>query len=345
MNTKRLDNLRKLISKNKLDAFLITNPVNLRYIFNFGEKGCLALISKEGKTWFFCSTIYLRQAPGYIGSVKTKVLGKEEFFKIVSSMKIKRLGFESEDVTVFRFGELKKKLKGVNLVGQKDLVEKLRTIKDKEELQLIKKAARIADETYKYLLTKIRSGVKEIDLANKIDGFMKLKGAKGISFDPVVAGGTNSAFPHYVAGSRRLARGEAIILDFGCIYKAYCSDLTRTVLKGDVRDRYKTVLRAQEEAIKIIKPGVKCSEVDRVARDVITKAGLGHYFIHGTGHGIGLEVHEMPYLTRSSRDVLKENMVVTVEPGIYIPGWGGVRIEDMILVTRRGHEILTKAKK
>ncbi len=364
MNRQRADELRQSIRKNKIDAFLVSNPVNLRYILNFGQKGCVALISNRKKIRFFCSPIYYQQACCQLKLDDIEILDKEKFSKVIYSEKIKKIGFESDAVSFLEFQKLKKQLKNIKLIPQKNLIEDLRMIKDSKEINLIRKAAKIAGEAYNHIKSNVHIGLNEVEVADKIYNFMRLKGTQGASFDFVVAGGPNSAFPHHIPSSRKFINNDMIVLDLGCIYKGYCSDITRTIcfeenkknkqypykklskqLKINYSTVYKIVFNAQKEAIKLIKPGIKCADVDQAARMVIKKAGLENFFIHSTGHGVGLEVHEMPYLSKDSKDILRENMIVTVEPGIYIAGWGGVRIEDMILVTKKGYDILTKSGK
>lgn len=356
MYTKRCHKLRNLLRKNKIDALLLSNPFNLQYLLGFGPRGCMALVSATAEILFSGPALHYEEARVKLKVPEVEILTEENFFKLIRTKKFKKIAFEPKSTSFFRFQVLNKKLKGIKLIPQEDLVESLRIVKEPEELKLIKKAARVIDEIWREMKRYIKPGFTEIEVANKIENLIRMTGANKAAFDLVVAGGPNSAFPHHGAGSRKFLNGDIIILDLGVNYQGYCSDLTRTVVAGKYKKLnekieisyplvYAAVLAAQKEAIKIIRPGVKCSEVDKAAREIIRKAGLEKFFIHSTGHGLGLEVHERPYLNKKSKDTLKENMVITIEPGIYIPGWGGVRIEDMVLVTRTGYEILTQAPK
>jgi len=226
---------------------------------------------------------------------------------------------------------------------------------------LIRKSAQICVAAFRFIKRRIRIGMKEKTIACQLEYFMKKRGAEKPSFDIIVASGGNTAYPHYQTGERKIRVGDCLLIDVGCVYKGYCSDLTRPLFldiiknnfkegvraqlsfefKGKYGKIYETVRKAQRAAIEKIGPGVKCSSIDSAARKVIARAGLGDYFIHRTGHGVGLDVHELPWVEGNSKQVLKPRMVLTVEPGVYIPGFGGVRIEDMVLVTKKGYEVLT----
>jgi len=210
-------------------------------------------------------------------------------------------------------------------------------------------AARIADKAFNRICKLIKPGITERDIALELEFYMKKLGATSTSFTSIVASGERSALPHGTATDKKIKEGEFLTLDFGCVYNGYCSDMTRTVVIGKANERqreiYSVVLEAQEKALKYIKPGVKGCDVDRVARDIIKEKGFGQYFGHGLGHSLGLEIHESPRLSPTSNDILQEGMVVTDEPGIYIPDFGGVRIEDLVLVTATGFEVLSNSPK
>ncbi|MFH1784374.1 MAG: Xaa-Pro peptidase family protein [bacterium] len=357
MNSARIRKLVSLIKKHKIDALLITNPVSLRYFTGFGEEGCLALFKANSTIILACSKMLYHQVCSEVKGGRVRVVLQKRLGDIVKAGKIKSLGFEQEYVSVGALGRLRKMIPRARLVGL-DLVEQIRTIKDKVEIRLLRRSAHIVAQSYRRLLSWLNSGVSEFDLARKASEVMIEKGAEGVSFDPVIAFGSHGAFAHHVPSDKRFSKGAIALIDMGCTYKRYASDVTRTLVKGKGPSRklksgrnityqevYRIVLASQTEAIKKIKPGVPCRYVDKVARNVIEEAGLGEYFVHSTGHGIGMSVHERPSLAPKSKDVLLENMVVTVEPGVYIPGWGGVRIEDMVLVTKRGHKVLSEIPK
>jgi Xaa-Pro aminopeptidase len=236
-------------------------------------------------------------------------------------------------------------------VPTKSLVMDMRAVKDAGEIEILRKAIRLTDEALTAALAQVRPGMAERDLAWLIESYIRTHGTPSVSFEIVVASGPNGARPHARASDAALPAGEPIVIDMGAKMDGYCADLTRTVCLGQPNDPvrfweiYHTVLRAQQAAEAVIRPGVTGKEVDAVARDLIAEAGLGDFFGHGLGHGVGLAVHEMPRLSRLAATPLAAGNVVTVEPGIYLPGWGGVRIEDVVLVTENGVEVLTEAPK
>jgi Xaa-Pro aminopeptidase len=226
---------------------------------------------------------------------------------------------------------------------------KIREVKEEDEIDLIKKACEITDKAFEYILGEIKVGVSEIELANKLDFYMRSLGASGVSFETIVASGVRSAMPHGVASEKSIQKGELITFDFGCVYKGYVSDMTRTVAFGEVapelKEIYQIVLEAQLKVIELAGPGVKISTLDNTARGWIEQHGYGKNFGHALGHGIGLELHETPFLSGRVDDVLVKGNIVTDEPGIYIEGLGGVRIEDDLLITDDGVEVLNKSPK
>ena len=229
------------------------------------------------------------------------------------------------------------------------IVEKLRLIKTDDEISILKDAVKIADDAFQHILGYIKPGVKEIDVSNELEFFMRKQGATSSSFDIIVASGYRSALPHGVASEKEIQSGELVTLDFGALYKGYCSDITRTVAVGEISDElkeiYDTVLQAQLKGMEGIKAGITGKEADALTRDYIKEKGYGEYFGHSTGHGLGLDVHEGPGLSFRSEVPLEERMVVTVEPGIYVPNVGGCRIEDDTIVTTTGNERLSQSTK
>jgi Xaa-Pro aminopeptidase len=262
---------------------------------------------------------------------------------------IKRLGFEKDFVTVGNYQKLAEGLSGIELVGLDDTIIELRAVKDLEEIELLAQAEAIGDKAFAHILDFLRPGLTERQVAIELERHMQDLGASGTSFETIVASGPRSAMPHGVASERVIGKNEFVKLDFGCVYKGYCSDMTRTVVVGKAdgkqREIYHIVLEAQMAALAGIKAGITGVEADALARDVIVAKGYGDNFGHGLGHGVGLAIHELPRASRLSDNVLQPNSIVTVEPGIYLPGWGGVRIEDMVVVQEDGVRNLTSSPK
>ncbi|MFC4182888.1 Xaa-Pro dipeptidase [Saccharococcus thermophilus] len=346
----KLEKLRALFDEHHIDGLLVTNPYNRRYITGFTGTAGVAVISRD-KAVFITDFRYVEQASKQVqGFEIVQHTGPivEEAAKQVARLGIQKLGFEQEDVSYATFKAYESAVKA-ELVPTSHVIEKLRLIKSESEIKILKEAAEIADAAFEHILSFIRPGVKEIDVANELEFFMRKQGATSSSFDTIVASGYRSALPHGVATEKVIEKGELVTLDFGAYYKGYCSDITRTIAVGAISDELKTiydiVLQAQLRGMNGIKPGMTGKEADALTRDYISEKGYGEYFGHSTGHGIGLEIHEGPALSVRSDVVLAPGMVVTVEPGIYIPGLGGVRIEDDTVVTENGNEPLTHSPK
>ena len=278
--------------------------------------------------------------------IDTANLSVSEFLK---SQGDKAYGFEDDYVTFSKFASLKRITPKSVFSPVSSHIDKIRMIKDNTEIEKIKTAAKIADSAYFYILDKISVGKTERQISLELEYFMKSQGAEGLSFDTIVASGVRSALPHGTATDKVIESGDFVTLDFGCKYKGYCSDMTRTVVMGKATDKqkeiYNTVLTAQKAALDTIRAGELAKAVDDAARSIIIDANYGKNFGHGLGHSLGLKVHESPSCSPKSADVLTENMLMTVEPGIYIEDFGGVRIEDLVLVTKDGHENLTTSDK
>jgi len=267
-------------------------------------------------------------------------LGLNETMKsIMETEGIKTLGYENHHLTVKAFEFHKKHLDTIEWLPLEDMIERLRMVKDQSELDLIEYASSIGDAAYKHILKHVSVGMREIDVALELEMFMKKQGASRLSFETIVAG-KRSSLPHAEPTTKTLEKGDFVTLDFGCVYEGYCSDMTRTFVMGKADDEqmrlYNTVLKAQEMALGAIKAGMTGKEVDAIARDYIYDQGYEGYFGHGLGHSLGLQVHENPRLSEQGHMTLQEGMVVTIEPGIYIPDFGGVRIEDLVVVTKEG---------
>lgn len=346
----KLTKLRDALEANNLDAILITSPINRRYVTGFTGTAGVAIISKNDAR-FITDFRYTSQATAQAKEFKViqhKQVIELEIKDQLKALDVKRLGFEKDTITFSQY-EKYKAIFETELVPVSGIVEALRSIKTAEELAIMKKAAKIADDAFEHVLGYIKPGAKEIDISNELEFYMRKLGATSSSFDTIVASGERSALPHGVASDKEIQSGELVTLDFGALYQGYCSDITRTVAVGEINEQlrtiYDTVLEAQLRGVDGIKPGITGKEADAITRDYITEKGYGDYFGHSTGHGVGLEVHETPSLASRSEQKLEPGMVVTIEPGIYVPGVGGCRIEDDLVVTNSGNERLTFAKK
>lgn len=346
----KLEKLRAALSTNNLDAIIITSPYNRRYITDFTGTAGVAIVTMNDAR-FVTDFRYIEQANEQVTEF-TVVEHKKSIIKEISNqlneLNVSRVGFEKDHMTYSTY-ELYKKSIDKELVPVSGIVEKLRLIKTDEEISILKAAAKIADDAFEHIQGFIKPGVKEIDVSNELEFFMRKQGATSSSFDIIVASGYRSALPHGVASDKKIQSGELVTLDYGALYQGYCSDTTRTVAVGEISDElktiYNTVLTAQLKGVEGIKPGITGVKADALTRDYITEKGYGKYFGHSTGHGVGLEVHEGPGLSFKSEVKLEAGMVVTVEPGIYVPNVGGCRIEDDVLVTESGYERLTHASK
>jgi Xaa-Pro aminopeptidase len=341
----RLARLGQVMRENGLDSLLVTRREDVRYLSGFsGSSGSLLVtVSRSCLITDFRYNVQARKETTGI----TILIQKKDHFTAVRDagerMGIDTLWFDESALSVDGLKNLKKK--GFKLKGHADLIKTLRQLKDKVELASIRTAIRRAEEAFRELRKDIKPGATEQGLASKIEYLMRDKGSRRAAFDTIVASGVHGAMPHASVTSRRIKKGDLVTFDFGAEANGYYSDITRTFCVGrpSVRQRevHELVLQAQSAAIRRISIGVPCRAVDAAARDVIKKAGHGRHFGHGTGHGIGLMVHEGPSVSPLSIDTVAENMVFTVEPGVYIPGWGGVRIEDMVQVTETGAKVLT----
>ncbi|MFD0827620.1 M24 family metallopeptidase [Neobacillus sp. M.A.Huq-85] len=346
----KLEKLRESFAANGIDGILITSSYNRRYVSNFTGTAGVVLISSE-KALFITDFRYIEQASKQCQGfeiIKFSTTIPEEVAKQVKQLGINKLGFEADYLTFSEFKSYEKEIEG-ELLPVSGVIEKLRLIKTDAEIKILKEAADIADAAFKHILDFIRPGKTELEVANELEFFMRRAGATSSSFDTIVASGQRSALPHGVASDKVIETGDFVTLDYGAYYKGYVSDITRTVAVGQpdekLKNIYEIVLDAQLRGMEGIKPGMTGKEADAITRDYITEKGFGEYFGHSTGHGIGLEVHEGPALSFRSDLVLEPGMVVTCEPGIYIPELGGVRIEDDTLVTKTGNEALTHSTK
>lgn len=351
MTEKRVERLRARLEKIGLDGFLIMAPDNRRYISGFTGTAGIVLITKK-QNLLFTDFRYIDQATKeapHFEIIKYQYPFLQTINEVVKRLPLEQIGFESEFVTYNQFLDLSKFLEGIKLLPQKGTIEELRMVKDPEEISYIQKAARIADNGFKHILNKIKPGITEREVALELEYYMASQGATGTSFATIVASGKRSSLPHGVASEKIIQKGDFVTMDFGCVYKGYCSDMTRTVVIGNPSTKqneiYNIVLQAQQLGLSSVRAGLGAKEIDMVSRNYIESKGYGDYFGHGLGHGLGLNVHENPSLSPKDNTELLKNMVVTIEPGIYIPDWGGVRIEDLIVVLEDGYENLTKSPK
>ena len=342
--------LKKTLQESGVDGILITDINNIQYLSGFtGSSGCL--IITNNRSIFVTDFRYKEQAKREIKGFKIRIESKDriDFIKrIVEENKIRKLGFEDHSLNFRTYKRLKEKR--IKLKALTDTVESLRLIKSQEEITNIKRAVKRAENAFRRLPPFIKVGITEQKLAIRLEGLLKEEGCKKIPFGVIVTAGSMSAFPHAKPTNRQIKKGDFILFDWGGEYEGYYSDMTRMLaVKGRHLTKqleiYSIVYDAQRRAVEAVRAGVKAKAIDSAARDLIKQKGYGDYFGHGTGHGVGLAVHEAPVISGQSEDIIEEGMVFTIEPGIYLPGIGGVRIEDMVCVRRNGAEVLTTLRR
>lgn len=337
------------MEENQLDVFLVTKPENIRYLSGFSAGSDARLVISADGQYILTDGRYFEQAKRECPDwelIRESVARLDSLAGICD--KYNNLAIESHYLTYDQFRQFAGRLKP-KLVPLANTIEKLRAVKDKLELDLLRTSAQISDTVFALICREIQVGVSESYIANRIAYLLKEGGCSRESFDTIAVAGENAALPHGQPGNRLLQRGDMLTLDFGGFYRGYAGDMTRTVVLGEaspkLRDIYQHVLEVQELGLSLVKAGASCRELDGKVREGLKKYALDSYFQHGTGHGVGLEIHEMPRLSPLSDAVLEENMVVTVEPGVYFPGWGGIRIEDTVIVKNAGCEIITRSDK
>ncbi|MHB8754413.1 MAG: M24 family metallopeptidase [Candidatus Acidiferrales bacterium] len=344
--------MQQAMAADHLDAFFISHLPNISYLTGFSGSSGVLLVTNSGAT-LFTDPRYTAQSKQEVTAARVKIVRGSALGAIgtqLASRRDRRIGFEAAHVTVAQKGALDKAAKSrIRWLPWDGKVEKLRMVKDESELSTMREAAAIACSSWQEILPLVKPGVAEADLAAELEFRMRRKGAAGPAFDTIVASGERGAWPHARASRKLVKKNELVVFDLGAILRGYSSDLTRTVFVGrapaEVRRWYGAVLEAQTAARDALHPGVTAEKVDAAARRVLDRAGLGTKFIHSTGHGLGLEVHEMPRLGRGDHSVLRAGTVVTLEPGIYVEGKGGIRIEDDALVTESGAAYLTHANR
>lgn len=349
----RSDKVLKGMGDHGVDALFLMRKANIRYVSGFTGTDSYVILSPQGRI-FITDSRYTEQAeqecPEFeIFQHRNDTSLEETVALICRKYNIKKLGFEQDFITFGIYDKIRKDLVGIDFIPTWGIVENVRSVKESSEIKLIKMAAQIADDAFKDILSFIKPGSRESDVERELEYLLKKKGAFSVSFPTIVASGPRSSLPHAFPTDRQIKMGDFITLDFGALYEGYCSDMTRTVVIGEPnakqKEIYEIVRKAQEAGVRAVRAGVRGIDADQFARDVIEKAGYGKYFGHGLGHGIGLEIHEEPNLNKRNQKALPAGAVVTVEPGVYLPNWGGVRIEDSVLVTPDGCEILTHSSK
>lgn len=344
--------LRSEIAARRLGLVLVTHPVNIFYLTGFrGSAGAAVFGSTEAVLWVDPRyTLQARSDAHGVEVIETKTGILKALGRWLRKHKFKRVGYDDVHLTCAELDMLARE-SGTRrgLVPAGGVLEGLRAVKDSDEIALIRRAAELTSAVFESVLGKVRPGVLEADLAAEVEYRMRLEGAEGAAFETIVASGPRGAWPHARASRKPLEPGELVIFDLGAILSGYAADMTRTVYLGDagrrVRRLYAAVLEAETAAIECLHAGVRAADVDAAARRALTRRGLGQFFTHSTGHGVGLEVHERPRLGRRSKDSIPAGSVVTTEPGVYLEGFGGIRIEDTVLVTDSGVEALTRASK
>ena len=340
--------IQKLLnSVNDDEAIFISSYPNIFYYSGFKSEDAFLLISKD-KRLIITDSRYAVQA-------KEQATGFEiidiscGFKNIFSKISENRIGFEDQNVTVAQYEKYKSELGNKELFAMQCKINAPRQVKDKDEIKKIAEAERLSDEAFKYVLDKIKDGITEKNIAFELEFYMRRHGASALSFNTIAASGVRGAMPHGLASDKVIKNGELLTLDFGCVLDGYCSDMTRTIAVGSIsdwqREIYDIVLKAQTAALKTVSAGKQCAEIDAAARKIITDADYGKNFGHALGHSVGIEIHENPNFSPKSKDIVEIGNVITVEPGIYIDGMGGVRIEDVIAVTENGAVNITHSPK
>lgn len=346
----RIESIKKFIEELNLDAVYVTHIPNIRYISGFSGSSAYVIITRS-KNIFITDFRYKEQSHLQVKDFEiiVKAASAEEVRNVFENEGLKNIGFESNHITVHQFDDLKSSSKETKFTALGDRIERLTMIKTQDEIAKIQKAVDISDMVFTKLLEIIKPGIKEMDVSAEISYWHKKFGACKDSFDPIVASGWRGSLPHGMASEKIIENGEMVTLDFGCVYDGFCSDITRTISigkpSGEMKKVYDVVCRSQQMAIDAAKAGMTTKELDQVARKYINECGYEGKFGHGLGHGLGIEVHEMPGVSQKTDIILQKDSVVTIEPGIYLDGIGGVRIEDDILISEKGCYVFNKAPK
>jgi len=346
----RIKNIRTRLKKERLDGLIVSSAANISYLTKYRSRDSYLLITGK-QNIYFTDSRYIEEATLKLRGICKieKIDGpiSELMAEACSGLKLKAIGFEARNISFAEFKKIRRGLKKTKLVPTDGLVEELRQIKEQEELRKIRKAIAITAKALKFIKSFIKPGRKEIEVVGELERFIRYQGASSSAFDIVVASGPNSSFPHHISGARKIRDNEPVLVDIGVDYQGYKSDLTRIFFLGKINILapriYDIVLEAQNQALKRISPGVAARDVDAAGRQYIAAQGYGKLFGHSLGHGVGLEVHEKPRISGKQKLKLEPGQVFTVEPAIYLPGRFGIRLEDMVLVTEKGCEVLSGA--
>lgn len=344
--TARLDRVRAAMDARSIAAMLVTTPAGVRWLSGFTSPEDARVLITAHDAWLLTDGRYIAQAADE--SSVEPVIGRDWMAEVAARVRSGPLGVEAEHLTLATAAALAGRV-GYEPVRTEGLVADLRRVKDDGEIDRIRRAADLTDRAYAHALDHVRPGVREVDVALEIERFVRTNGGDGVAFEIIVASGPRSAMPHGTASTKEIRDGELVTIDMGARVDGYCADMTRTVGVGDVSDAHRAlfdaVLEAETAAVAAVAPGAAARDLDAVARDVLAGHGLAEAFAHSLGHGVGLDVHEGPSLSARSEDVLSAGMVVTIEPGAYLPGDAGVRIEDLVVVGADGHEVLSHSPK
>lgn len=352
MNYNRIEKLRAKMKQMDMDGFLVTSKENRQYLTGFTGTFGWVLVT-QSNVYLMTDFRYTEQAAKQAAGCKLvqfrQYTPEVTLRMLMEDIEVVTLGIESDRTTVDQFELLANQVRRKAIMPVKGFVEEIRRVKDEEELKLMARAEEIGDEAFAHVLKLIKPGMTEREIAMELEFQMRRSGASGVSFDTIVASGKRSSMPHGVATDKPVEVGDFITMDFGCVYQGYCSDMTRTIVLGKVDEKQETVYNlvrtAQESALQAIHAGVTGEEIHAVAQNVFQEAGYGPFFGHGLGHSVGLEIHEEPRFSPRIKDIIPANTVISVEPGLYLPNWGGVRIEDLVVVTDDGYVNLTHSPK
>lgn len=351
---KRAEQLLKLLEQKGLDSLFLNNVQNIRYISGYTGEDSYILISPKGK-WFITDYRYSEQAEKECKDFEVICRNRQEVSlgqcveQILKEHGLTSMGFERDHINFGMIEDIKDNLVDVEAVPTSGLVEMLRYVKDDHEIDLMRRAAAIADQAFEKLMTVIKVGMTEAEVAIELEYYLKQFGADGIAFDTILLAGARTSMPHGIPSDKVIEKGDFITIDFGALYKGYRSDMTRTFVMGEASEEqirlYNSVLEAQKVGVATVQAGISGKEPDDRVKAILERDNYYEYAGKGLGHGVGLNIHERPFLSQICRDQLKENCAITIEPGVYIPGFGGVRVEDTVVVTESGCEILTKTPK